>query len=76
MERMLSLDLNADWELSGGEVKIVDNLETRYQERFPPDVRRSFLEAATPTRYSLIGSYTLDDDARVVISVDIPMERD
>ncbi len=76
MEKMLDLELNADWELSGGEVKIVNNLETRYQERFPPDVRRSFFEAVRPTRYSLIGSYTLDDEARVVISVDIPMERD
>lgn len=73
---LLDLDLDADWEMSGSEVILVDHLDEAYKERFPIEIREHYLAAIHPARYSLIGAYTLSDHVKVVISVDIPIEND
>ncbi len=72
LEVLLTLPLEARWDLSSGELMEVNEMESKHQTQFPPEIAKKFMEAVRKTSATLIGAYHLPGGDRVTLALDIP----
>jgi len=75
LDLLLNLNLKAEWDLSGHEIKEFNTIEDKHQGQFTSEIQKIFEKATKKTTASLLGAYYLPDGDKVILSVDIPKRR-